>query len=213
MEDKGQEDGERDGRARSGFDPGAGMRAFAAVQAEGLRAATELLERVLDPVREPLAEPVASTSHEYRELVDAWAELLQRIAASLASSAGPDAHTVPLDSEEASTPLRMTLGRDERECRAEVWLHNGGSAELGPLALSCSPLTAPDGLALEGARVGFEPANVERVPPRSNRAIRVSVEVDGAAEPGVYRGAIQAQGVPRLWLPLQVTVPEPDDPC
>ena len=30
--------------------------------------------------------------------------------------------------------------------------------------------------------------------------------VDGAPAPGVYRGVLQAEGAPDLWLPLQVTV-------
>ena len=50
MQDESDADG-ADGRRRSVplFDPVAGMRAMADIQAEGLRAASDLLERVLAP--------------------------------------------------------------------------------------------------------------------------------------------------------------------
>ncbi|HEX3277621.1 MAG TPA: hypothetical protein VHR40_03800 [Thermoleophilaceae bacterium] len=201
-----QADGESD-RRRSVplLDPVAGMRAMADIQAEGLRAASELLERMLRaepdaPERRPPADAGA-----YTALVDAWTDLLRRTVAGLAQPGEPGVVTVPLGASGVGPPVRLTL-RDGEAPAAEVWLHNGTFAPIGPLALSCGPLADCEGGLLEGVRVRFEPASVEPLPPRSSRAIAVSLKVKGAPAPGTYRGAIQADGAPALWLPLEVEV-------
>ena len=90
-----------------------------------------------------------------------------------------------------------------------MWLHNGTSTAVGPLALRCGPLSDADGAVLDGAEVGFEPREVDPLPARSSRAVVVSLAAAGPLRPGTYRGTIQAQGAPRLWLPLEVVV----EPC
>jgi hypothetical protein len=95
----------------------------------------------------------------------------------------------------------------QRESAAgEIWLHNGTSAAVGPLVLSCGPLSAPGRETLE-ARVDFDPAEVPPLPPRSSRGVVVSVDAASGRSPGLYRGTIQAEGAPALWLPIEVTVP------
>ena len=193
------------------FDPVAGMRAVADIQAEGLRAASELLERVLERDDGPRAEgsPSAAPSSErdYAGLVDAWVELLQRVSSGLAPAGDPGRVTISLDSETVSPPVRLSLDASEQECRAEgeVWLHNGTSAAVGPLVLRCGPLSAARGGVLD-AQVGFDPSEVSPLPPRSSRGIVISVLAVGESRPGIYRGVIQAEGAPSLWLPLEVTV-------
>src|SRR3954451_1635517 len=99
----------RDGPARSGraFDPIAGMRAVADIQAEGLRAAGELLERMLR------SEPdsgggggggARSPAGDYTALVDAWTDLLRRTVAGLAGVADPGAVTVAVDAAGVGPP-------------------------------------------------------------------------------------------------------------
>ena len=78
----------------------------------------------------------------------------------------------------------------------------------GPLKLRCGALTAPGGEVLE-ARVDFDPAEVSPLPPRSSRGVTVSVAIGGEPRPGIYRGTIQADGAPPLWLPVEVAV----EPC
>ena len=62
---------------------------------------------------------------------------------------------------------------------------------------------------LDGAGVRFEPREVETLPPRSSRAVAVSVAATPRPRPGTYRGTIQAAARPGLWLPLEVAV----EPC
>jgi len=195
-------------RPRALFDPVAGMRAVADIQAEGLRAATDLLERMLR------SEPDGRGSRErpprgnYAALVDAWADLLQRFAAGLAQPPQPGAVTVPVDSSGVGPAVRLALGETEGRdgAVAEVWLHNGTFSPVGPLALRCDQLSASDGTVLDGADVRFEPRAVEVLPPRSSRAVVVSLATNGSLRAGTYRGMIQADGAPRLWLPLEVAI-------
>jgi hypothetical protein len=192
------------------FDPVAGMRAVADIQAEGLRAASDLLERVLEPDERARAEPSPSPSRpserDYAGLLDAWVELLQRASAGLVPRGDPGHTTISLDSEMASPPVRLALEGAEHASgtAGEVWLHNGTSAAVGPLSLRCGALSAADGAVLD-AQVAFDPGELP-LPPRSSRGIIISVLAVSDPHPGVYRGTIQAEGAPALWLPLEVTV-------
>jgi len=195
------------------FDPVAGVRAMADIQAEGLRAASDLLERVLGPDKEdPTASSPSPTPSpaggDYGALVDAWADLLRRIAIGLSPPAEPGTVTVPVDSDAVAPPIRLELEdpRQRESAAGEIWLHNGTSAAVGPLVMRCGPLSAPGGETLE-ARVDFEPAELPSLAPRSSRGVVVSVAVGSRPSPGLYRGTIQAEGAPALWLPIEVAIP------
>ncbi len=196
------------------FDPVAGVRAMADIQAEGLRAASDLLERVLGADQEgptassPSPTPPSPGGGDYGALVDAWAELLQRIATGLGPPAEPGTVTVPVDSDAVAPPVRLELedSGQLQSAAGEIWLHNGTSAAVGPLVLRCGPLSAPGGETLE-ARVDFEPTDLPQLPPRSSRGVVVSVAVGSRPSPGLYRGTIQAEGAPTLWLPIEVAIP------
>jgi hypothetical protein len=202
-----------DGRRRSSapFDPVAGMRALADIQAEGLRAASELLERVLEPEGGASSPPPQPWGRDYAALVNVWAELLQRFSAGLAQPVESGAVTTSIDSDTVGAPVRLVLERPEllASATAEIWVHNGTPAPVGPLALRCGPLTAADGTELDGVRMQFDPAEVSVLPPRSSRGVVVSLARTGSLRPGVYRGTIQAEGAPKLWLPLELAV----QPC
>ena len=208
MQDESDANG-ANGRRRSVplFDPVAGMRAMADIQADGLRAASELLERMLAPDHDGPAARSPSPERDYTALVDAWAQLLQRVAAGLAQPAESGPVTVSVDSTTVGAPVRLVLeGPEQAEsAAAEIWLHNGTSAAVGPLALCCGALTAPGGDVLD-ARVAFEPSEVLMLPPRSSRGVVVSVAASGRPGPGIYRGTIQADGAQALWLPVEVAV-------
>ena len=193
------------------FDPVAGMRAMADIQAEGLRAASELLERMLGSDRDGPGRRSRSPERDYAAVVDTWADLLQRIAAGLARPGQAGAVTIPVDSSTVGAPVRLALDQSTSSdgAVAEVWLHNGTTSSVGPLALRCGPLTAPDGTVLDGVHVRFEPRELELLPPRSSRAVLVSVTATSLLSPGFYRGTIQADGAPKLWLPFEVAI----DPC
>lgn len=205
-----QTDGESGpGRSAPLFDPVAGMRAVADIQAEGLRAAGELLERMLRSESDGAPPSSRPPAGDYTALVDAWTELLRRTVEGLAQPGRPGAVTVPVDSSGVGPPVRLALREDEGGASAEIWLHNGTFSAVGPLTLSCGQLCDSEGAVLDGARVRFDPREVARLPPRSSRGVAVALEVDRPPRPGTYRGTIQARGAPGLWLPLEVAV----DPC
>jgi hypothetical protein len=192
------------------FDPIAGMRAVADVQAEGLRAAGDLLERVLGSEPEgpgPRSRPPAV---DYNALVDAWTDLLRRTFAGVTRPGQPDVITVAVDANGVGPQVSLALSGPANGTGAvtEVWLHNGTLGPVGPLALHCGQLTDPDGTRL-AARVSFEPGEIKLLPARSSRAVAVSVVATRAPRPGTYRGTIQASGAPGLWLPFEVCV----EPC
>lgn len=207
-----QRDGERSQqRPVPVFDPVAGMRAMADIQAEGLRAAGELLERMLGSEPDGHGPRPRLPGGDYTALVDAWTDLLRRMVGGLAQPSESGAVTVPVDSSGVGPPVRLAVGEPEDAdgAVAEVWLHNGTSSAVGPLALRCGQLSDSKGRVLKGAEVCFKPRKVALLPARSSRAVVVSLAASRALRPGVYRGTIQAKGAPRLWLPLEVTI----DPC
>lgn len=175
------------------------MRARADIQAEGLRAARDLLDRILQS--EPAVEPAAEApSGDYSAVVDAWLDLARRTLAGMSAPGHPNGVvTVPIDAVDIGPAVRLVAGET-----VEVWLHNGTATATGPFALRCGPLERADGMGLEPAQVRFDPPAVESLPARSSRAVVVSV--DGVAAAGVYRGVLQADGAADLWLPFEITV-------
>ncbi len=178
---------------------------MADIQAEGLRAAGELLERVLERDGDGAAPREPAAGRDYTTLLDAWAMLLQRYAAALSGPGAGESTTVALDSGAVGPPVRIEI-RGGESTVAEIWLHNGKSSPAGPLVLRCGTLSTPDGSELDGALVQFEPRAVEQLPARSSRGVLVSLRPDGMLRPGSYRGTIQAAGAPALWLPLEVVI-------
>jgi hypothetical protein len=184
---------------------------MADIQADGLRAASDLLERMLASNLDGPETSRQSPARDYVALVDAWAQVLQRIAAGLAAApVASGAVTIPVDSSVGGPPVRVVLERPERaqSTTAEIWLHNGTSSSVGPLVLCCGALTAAGGDVLD-ARVGFDPDAILVLPPRSSRGVVFSITASGRPDPGIYRGTIQADGAPMLWLPVEVAV----EPC
>jgi hypothetical protein len=184
------------------------MRAMADVQADALRAAGDLLERVLGADGEPPGGETPPAERGYTALLDAWADVLQRVAAGLTRPETSRTVAIPVDADVVGSPIRLVLGSaDEADLKpTEIWLHNGTPSAVGPLALVCGPLTSPDGVTLENVELRFDPATVEELPARSSRAVLVSLARPGPLRPGVYRGTIQAHGAPTIWLPLEVAV-------
>lgn len=197
----------RHGRSTSKFDPVAGMRVVADIQAEGLRAAGELLERVLRSESDGNGRRPALGA-EYETLVDAWADLFRRAVFGFAPPDSPGAISVPVDGSSAGPPVRLALGEAAGAAGAvaEVWLQNGTSSDVGPLVMRCGPLRSSKGKKLKCAKVRFTPRKLESLQPHSSRAVAVSLVPKDSPRPGIYRGTIQAEGAPRLWLPIEVVI-------
>jgi hypothetical protein len=211
MEDPQAEDKSRPERSVPRFDPVAGMRAMADIQAEGLRAAGDLLERMLGSEPADPGSRSRSSAGDYTALVDAWTDLIRRFVAGLAQPAQTGPVTVPVGSNGVGPPVQLSLNGSGSidGAMAEVWLHNETFSAVGPLVLRCGQLTASDGTVLDGGDVCFEPGDVPILPARSSRAVVVSLTATGPLRPGTYRGTIQADGAPGLWLPVEVAI----DPC
>jgi hypothetical protein len=182
---------------------------MADIQAEGLRAAGDLLERVLGTESGPPASRAASPAGEYQALVDAWIEVMRQTFAGLAQPPAGEAVTVPVEANGIGPPLRLAAGpaSEPGERSTEVWLHNGTRSAVGPVVFLCGDLSDAQGERLDGVEVRFDPPELEPLPPRSSRAVTVSLAGDvlppGA---GTYRGTIQARGAPGVWLPLEIVV-------
>jgi len=181
---------------------------MADIQAEGLRAAGDLLERVLGTESGSSATRATSPASEYTALVDAWIEVLRQTFAGLAQPPAREAVTVPVEANGIGPPLRLAVGptSEATERSAEFWLHNGSRSVVGPVVFRCGDLRDAQGELLEGVEVRFDPAEVEPLPGRSSRAVTISLAGEGPPGAGTYRGTIQARGAPGVWLPLEVVV-------
>ena len=182
---------------------------MADVQAEGLRAAGDLLERVLgtESASQPNARP-ASPGDAYTALVDAWIEVLGRTFAGLAEPPAGQPVTVPVEANGVGPTLRLAIGpaSESADGSAEMWLHNGTRSAVGPVTFNCGALTDSRGKVLAGAEVEFDPPRVKKLPSRSSRAVTVTLAGADPKRPGTYRGTIQARGAPGVWVPLEVVV-------
>lgn len=210
------------------LDPAANARAIGEVQAQGLRAAGELVERFArlvdgdpgqqkgtdDPSGEGADPPPGG---DLGRLVEVWLDLLQRTADSFGrvsdrprpGAAGTARVDVDVTDGSASGGVRMTadrLGTLVGE-PVEVWLHNSTNAPVGPIALHCGPLLSGEGSAL-GAVVTFHPEGVAELPPRSSRGIAMVIGPGAELAIGSYRSLVQATGAAAVWLPLEVVVRE-----
>ena len=117
----------------SRFDPVAGMRVMADIQAEGLRAAGELLERVLSS--EPDGNGRApSPGGDYTALMDAWADLVGARFSDSLNRRARSAITVPVDGGGIGPPVRLALDESSEDPAAatEVWIHNATATRRGP---------------------------------------------------------------------------------
>lgn len=234
MDQAGGNDGQRVPWA-SLLDPKANARALAEVQAMGLRAAGDLVERLVRSVDgEPdpsVAERVEgdddsrpdADSGEIAGLVQVWMDFLRQTAESFGRVNGraQPGGSPEDEAEERAARVDLSLGTSTGRVQftvaadgttvgdpAEVWLHNGTGTPVGGLALRCFELRTSHGAAL-AATVGFDPPAIVELPPRSSRGVVVHVVCSCALVPGRYRGAVQAEGAPDVWLPIEVVVEAP----
>lgn len=213
------------------FDSAANMRALSAIQAEGLRAASELVERFVRFAATGMNNPTyvadPATQNERADLYGAtdiaplirsWLPMWglqpssppgsghdsqERSAQSHAGTAGGGA-AMNFESSEATGPVKLDV-TVPGIATAELWLHNGGMKDFGDVRVGCTGIVADSGLAIEGIAITFDPAVVP-IPPRSSRGITVGVDVAHDVVPGVYRGLIVVDGHPQLCVPIVVTI-------
>jgi hypothetical protein len=207
------------------FDPAANARALSAIQAEGFRAASRIVDRFVRAVESNSngenAVPSPETNGdaavngnravdgiaEFERLTRAWWSMTgQFLLRSIPATAKAGSDSVSLDASDSgskqSVKFDVAVG-DSAEC--EVWLHNRGSDDRGDVRLHVSDLLSHDGNVIAAAELRIDTAVVP-MPARSSRGVTVAIDVGADVRPGVYRGTLLATGNPDLWLPVVLTV-------
>jgi len=206
------------------FDPAANIRALGAVQSQGLRAATEIVDRFVklaangsngsdhDGEPQSTSQPKASpaSAPKVERVVATWESQMNRLANTV-SGAGPmsnGAATLDLNAAGTTAGIHVETQSPGPVC-TEVWLHNGGSTNLGDIVLRCSDLLSHNGDVIKADTVGFDPAPVP-MPARSSRGTVVTIALADDVSPGIYRGTVLVDGHPHMWLPLVLSVQSVD---
>ena len=215
------------------FDAGANVRALTAIQAEGFRAASELVDNFVriasngrsginnvngngrpDSATAPLpADPRADLygALDIEPLIRSWWSMVGQFLVGSAPSSPPPDWTGPATLDLSSAAARGELsveGELAATVTTEVWLHNTGATDLGEIRLRCSDLLSDDGGVLDADLMTFDPVAVP-MPGRSNRGIELKIDISNDVALGIYRGTLLVQGHPSLWLPIALTVRAP----
>jgi hypothetical protein len=204
------------------FDPAANARALSAIQAEGFRAASRIVNRFVRAV-EPNAEaPVSDADtgdrsapgggiQEFERLTRAWWSMAgQFLLRSLPATAKAGSEPVSLDVSGAGTRHAVNFDVAVGEsASSEIWLHNRGSEDRGDVRLHASDLLSHDGSVISATAVRID-TEVVPMPARSSRGVLVTIDISPQVRPGVYRGTVLASGNPDLWLPVTLTVGLPN---
>lgn len=203
------------------FNSSANMRALSAIQADGFRAASELVDRFVRMAAGGLSESELSappTDGDPADLYGAtglepfvtswWAmvDQLLRVSSPRRTTDTAGAETATLDFTAAQATGRLQLCTvAPGAATAEVWLHNRGAIDMGKVALRCSDLLSHDGRLIAARLMRFEP-DIVPMPARSSRGVTVEVDIDEHVAAGSYRGMLLADGRPDVWLPIELVV-------
>ena len=208
------------------FDPAANARALSAIQAEGFRAASRIVDQFVRAVEsstngEATATQADSTNgnaavsangavdgiQELERLTRAWWSMAGQFllrSMPLTRAAVSESASLDLNNPDAkgAVNLEAPVGGS---ANSEVWLHNRGPDDCGDVRLRCSDLLSHDGKVIGADAVRMDSAAVA-MPARSSRGVAITVDIAPELAPGVYRGTLLAGGHPDLWLPVILTV-------
>lgn len=202
------------------FDPAANARALSAIQAEGFRAASQIVDRFIRIVTpeagpEGAAQPAAAGASaanvvsDLETLTRSWWSMVGRmLLLSTPTGTGPNgATTFDLANDESAGKVALRADIGGVAC-AEVWLHNRGAENLGEVVLRCSDLLSADGHVVPSNSIVLDPPRVP-IPARSSRGVTLNVLTGEGVRPGTYRGTFLVEGHPKLWLPVVLVVGVP----
>jgi hypothetical protein len=220
------------------FDPAANARALSAIQAEGFRAASRVVDRFAqiagnasgarqgtDAGAAKAAAPLTPGLNPDVDLIITtwWTVVGQMFRAMRGETVSGDESSVNLDvnanvnanvNAHVNANVDVATGTATGAVQvasgetAEIWLHNSGSDDSADTVLRCSDLLAHDGALISSTAVAFTPAVVP-LPARSSRGIAIRVEAGDDVKPGSYRGTILLSDHADVWLPIVVVVPPP----
>ncbi|WP_292990913.1 hypothetical protein [Mycobacterium sp.] len=203
------------------FDPAANARALSAIQAEGFRAASRIVDRFVRAV-EPKVDggaadatgegtTVGDSLNEFERLTRAWWSMTgQFLLRSLPATAKSGSDSVSLDTSDpgAGGGVNVDVAVGE-SAQCEIWLHNRGTDDQGDVRLHVSDLLSHDGNVIPSTAVRTD-TQVVPMPARSSRGVGIVIAAGPEVRPGIYRGTILASGNPDLWLPVTLTVRLPN---
>lgn len=86
------------------------------------------------------------------------------------------------------------------------YLHNTASKATGEIRVSSHGLIGPAGKTIDAASIGFEPAEVDSIPPGGHQEVKIEVALAKDITPGRYVGQIEATTDPATQLDLAVVV-------
>jgi len=195
------------------FDPAANVRALSAIQARGLRAATDVVDRFVRITGRGFAmknsgeESDSANGSAYPELgrmMASWQQLMGQLGQTVVGAATSSEATLDLVNSAATGEAYLETA-EPGITAAEVWLHNRGADDLGTVRLRCSDLLAHDGALIPASCIRFEPDAVP-MPARCSRGITVEASVLQEHSPGRYRGTVLADGHADVWLPVVLNI-------
>ncbi|MDT5354194.1 MAG: hypothetical protein QOJ56_2726 [Mycobacterium sp.] len=210
------------------FDPAANARALSAIQAEGFRAASRIVDRFVRAVGSNTNSEAAPTPagtgatngnaavsangdvdgiQEFERLTRAWWSMVgQFLLRSMPVNAKTGSEVVSLDVSNPDSKRAVNLEAGVGgSATTEVWLHNRGPDDRGDVRLQCSDLLSHEGNVIRADAVRMDTAVVP-MSPRTSRGVAIAIDVAPEVRPGVYRGTLLASGHPDLWLPVVLTV-------
>lgn len=208
------------------FDPAANARALSAIQAEGFRAASRIVDQFVRAVGtstngETTGAPGDSTNGDAAVNHDGaangiqdlerftrawWSTVGQFLLRSMPLAPTGNTESVSLDLNNPDANRAVNLEAPVGgSADAEVWLHNRGPDDRGEVHLRCSDLLSHDGNVIGADAVRMDTAIVP-MPARSSRGVAIAVDISPEMRPGIYRGTLVASGHPDLWLPVMLTV-------
>ncbi|MGU3502926.1 hypothetical protein [Mycobacterium sp. C31M] len=203
------------------FDSTANMRALTAIQAEGLRAASKLVDRFIAAASDSvntLGGTMGSRSAlspdqradlwgatDIEPLLKSWFAMVNQLGRGGTPTAGtPGPPTLEFGDDTAAGRLdvEVLVGA---VTTTEIWVSNRDAGDVGTVRLRVSALESDAGEVCNPGDVALLPDTVE-MPGRSSRAVDLRIRAECA--PGVYRGSLFTVGRPELWLPITLTVRE-----
>jgi hypothetical protein len=165
------------------------------------------------------------------ELVAAWWEVASQVVAAIPSRAdlgadsperrGPsDAEggaplrpgSVIADLSETRVPSYWRVSTDTKgqlEGSPELWLRNRSTSAVDRIRLDIGDLVTGDGKVIEGRYLRLDPPELA-LPARSAQGVALTLLLDDALEPGIYRGVLQAEQAPRLCVVVELAVDSQD---
>lgn len=208
------------------FDPAANARALSAIQAEGFRAASRIVDQFVRAVGsstngEANAPLVDSTNgnapanangaidgiQEFERLTRTWWSMVGQFllrSMPLTPTAGSESVSLDVNNPDAKRAVNLDAPVGG-SANSEVWLHNRGPDDRGEVRLRCSDLVSHEGAVIPADAMQLDTAVVP-MPARCSRGVAITVDIAPEVQPGVYRGTLLASGHPDLWLPVMVTV-------